>query len=75
MQLINVSILLISTPVEWAPGLWLDLFEELLYDDEELNYGDQWSLTFDYNLSETLDQNERRRGWKIFCYRARGKYV
>lgn len=47
----------------------------LLDEYEELDYGDNWSLNFNYNLTDTLDQAERRRGWKIFCHRAHGKYV
>lgn len=47
----------------------------LLDDYEELDYGDNWSLNFNYNLTDTLDQAERRRGWKIFCHRAHAKYV
>lgn len=54
------------TPADWTPGLWLDMFDMLL--DEELDYGDIWRLNFNYNLTDTLDQAERRRGWKKFCH-------
>lgn len=61
------------TPSDWTPGLWLNMFEMLL--DEELDYGDIWRLNFDYNLTDTLDQAKRRRGWKKFCHSAtHGRY-
>lgn len=54
----------------------MDIFNELLDQDDELDYGDQWRLNFNYtNLTDTLDSAERRRGWKIFCSRLHGKYV
>lgn len=53
----------------------MDNFDDLLNEDAELDYGDQWSLNFNYNLIDTLDEGQRRRGWKIFCSRAYAKYV
>lgn len=66
---------LISTHADWVPSLWLDTFEELLYDDNELDYGDQWSLNFNYSQTDTVTKEEKKRGWKIYCHRAYGKYV
>ncbi|XP_003968991.2 receptor-transporting protein 3-like [Takifugu rubripes] len=60
---------------DWVPGLWLDIFNELLDQDDELDYGDQWRLNFNYtSLTDTLDSAERRRGWKIFCSRVYGNF-
>lgn len=59
----------------WIPSLWLDIFNELLNDDNELDYGDDWNLNFNYGLMDTLTDQERRRGWKIHHPCAFGKYV
>nr|ACQ59012.1 Receptor-transporting protein 3 [Anoplopoma fimbria] len=55
---------------DWVPSLWMDTFAELLDDDDdsELDYGDQWSLNFNYSLTDKLSMNERKKGWKIYCY-------
>lgn len=53
----------------------MDTFEELQYDDNELDYGDHWSLTFNYNQTDKLTKEERKRGWKIYCHSLFGKYV
>ncbi|XP_029370190.1 receptor-transporting protein 4-like [Echeneis naucrates] len=54
-----------GTSTEWVPSLWLDIFDELLNDDNELDYGDQWTLNFNYNQTNDLTPEQRRRGWKI----------
>lgn len=69
-------IYLSPTPAEWVPGLWMDIFNELLDQDGELNYGDQWRLNFTYtSLTDSLDSVKKRKGWKIFCPHVHGKYV
>lgn len=65
----------ISTHEDWVPSLWLDTFEELLYDDNELDYGDQWSLNFNYRQTDTVTKEEKKRAWKVYCHCAYGKYV
>lgn len=60
---------------DWTPSLWMDLFEELLYDDNELDYGDEWTLNFNYSQTDTVTNNERRKGWKVYCHCAYGRYV
>ncbi|KAF7669334.1 hypothetical protein LDENG_00196510 [Lucifuga dentata] len=59
---------------DWLPSLWLDTFEEMLDDDNELDYGDQWILNFNYRQTDTLNQEERRRGWKVYSHCAFGKF-
>ncbi|XP_063754606.1 receptor-transporting protein 3-like [Eleginops maclovinus] len=51
---------------EWVPSLWKETFEELLDEDNELDYGDQWNINFSYTQENTLTQNEKKKGWKIF---------
>ncbi len=60
---------------DWSPSLWLEVFDELLFDDNELDYGDQWSLNFSYSQTDKVTKEERRRGWKVYCHSAYGKYV
>lgn len=60
---------------DWTPSLWLDVFDELLLDDTELNYGDSWSLNFNYSQDDTVTKEERKRGWKVYCHCGFGKYV
>lgn len=62
-------------PADWVPSLWRDIFDELLYDDNELDYGDQWSLNFNYSQTDTVTKEDRKRGWKVFCHRAYGEYA
>lgn len=71
MYLSIIVIFIFPTSADWVPGLWMEIFDMLV--DEELDYGDNWRLNFNYNLTDTLDQAERRRGWKISCHRAHGK--
>uniref|UniRef100_H3C2R9 3CxxC-type domain-containing protein n=1 Tax=Tetraodon nigroviridis TaxID=99883 RepID=H3C2R9_TETNG len=56
------------------PGLWSDVFDMLLDEYAELDYGDSWRLNFNYSLTDRLDQGGRRRGWKIFCHRGPGSF-
>lgn len=60
---------------DWAPSLWLETFDELLYEDNELDYGDQWTLNFNYSQTDTVTKEERKKGWKVYCHCAYGKYV
>lgn len=60
---------------EWIPALWLDVFNDLLYEDNQLDYEDQWTLNFSYSQTDTVTKDERKRGWKIYAHCARGKYV
>uniref|UniRef100_A0A3Q3S869 Receptor-transporting protein 3-like n=1 Tax=Mastacembelus armatus TaxID=205130 RepID=A0A3Q3S869_9TELE len=59
---------------EWIPSLWLDTFSELLYDDNELDYGDQWTLNFNYSQTDVVTKEERKKGWKIYAHCARGNF-
>ncbi|XP_030596953.1 receptor-transporting protein 3-like [Archocentrus centrarchus] len=59
---------------EWTPSLWLDTFNELLYDDNELDYGDRWTLNFNYSLTSMVTNEERKRGWKVFTHCAYGNF-
>ncbi|XP_028453698.1 receptor-transporting protein 3 [Perca flavescens] len=63
-----------SRSTDWVPSLWKDTFEELLYDDNELDYGDQWSLNFNYSQTNIVTKEERKRGWKIYSHCAYGHF-
>lgn len=58
---------------DWIPSLWTDTFADL--QEDELNYGDEWTLNFNYTQTDTITQEERRRGWKVFSHCAHGRYV
>ncbi|XP_061112356.1 receptor-transporting protein 4-like isoform X1 [Conger conger] len=57
---------------EWTPTLWSDTFNRMLH--EELDYNDTWGFKFNYSLQNNLSNEERRRGWKIYCNYAYGKF-
>ncbi|KAJ8334345.1 hypothetical protein SKAU_G00399840 [Synaphobranchus kaupii] len=57
---------------EWTPTLWSDTFDEML--EEELDYNDSWAFQFNYSLQENLSKEERKRGWKIYCHSAYGRF-
>ncbi|KAM9838961.1 receptor-transporting protein 3-like [Aulostomus maculatus] len=59
-----------SRPTDWRPALWQETLEELLNDETVFEYADQWTLNFNYNLSN----EERRRGWKIFSPCVHGQF-
>lgn len=61
--------------LEWVPSLWMDIFNELIDDDNELDYGDEWRLNFNYSQANCVSDEERKRGWKVSCSTAFGKYV
>ncbi|XP_037650459.1 receptor-transporting protein 3-like [Sebastes umbrosus] len=63
-----------SRCTDWVPSLWKDIFDELLDDDNELDYGEQWSLNFSYSQTDTVTKEERKRGWKVFCHTAYGHF-
>uniref|UniRef100_A0A3B4U9V7 Receptor-transporting protein 4-like n=2 Tax=Seriola dumerili TaxID=41447 RepID=A0A3B4U9V7_SERDU len=63
-----------SRSTDWIPGLWLDTFNDLLYDDNELDYGDQWTLNFNYSQTDQVTKEERKKGWKVYCCRAFGDF-
>ncbi|CAK6949444.1 receptor-transporting protein 3-like [Scomber scombrus] len=63
-----------SRSTDWTPSLWMDTFDELLYDDNELDYGDQWSLNFNYSQTDTLTKEEKKRGWKVYSHCAYGHF-
>ncbi|XP_021175162.2 receptor-transporting protein 3 isoform X1 [Fundulus heteroclitus] len=58
----------------WIPAFWLDIFDELLYDDNELDYGDVWTLNFNYNQTDEVTNDQRKRGWKVYCHNAYGHF-
>ncbi|XP_070778050.1 receptor-transporting protein 3-like [Enoplosus armatus] len=62
-----------SRSSDWVPSLWMDTFDELLEDDE-LDYGDEWSLRFNYGLTDKVTKEERKRGWKIYSLCAHGTF-
>ncbi|XP_078124340.1 receptor-transporting protein 3-like [Sander vitreus] len=64
-----------SRSTDWVPSLWKDTFEELLYDDNELDYGDQWNLNFSYSQTNIVTKEERKRGWKIYSHCAYGHFL
>uniref|UniRef100_A0A669F3D8 Receptor-transporting protein 4 n=2 Tax=Oreochromis niloticus TaxID=8128 RepID=A0A669F3D8_ORENI len=64
----------INMDTEWTASLWLDTFNELLNEDNELDYGDRWTLNFNYNQTDRVTEEERRRGWKVSTYCARGNF-
>ncbi|XP_070703044.1 receptor-transporting protein 4-like [Pempheris klunzingeri] len=63
-----------SRSTDWTPGLWTEIFTELLDEDNELDYGDQWTLNFSYSQTDTVTTEERKRGWKICCHYAYGNF-
>lgn len=63
-----------SSCAEWVPTLWLDTFNELLYDDNELDYEEEWTLNFNYSQTDEVTHDERKRGWKVYSHCAYGKY-
>ncbi|KAF3707458.1 Receptor-transporting protein 3 3CxxC-type zinc finger protein 3 Transmembrane protein 7 [Channa argus] len=63
-----------SRSTEWLPSLWRDTFDELVYDDEELDSEEQWTLNFNYSQTDTVSNNERKKGWRVYCHCAYGKF-
>nr|APQ41789.1 receptor-transporting protein 3 [Lates calcarifer] len=63
-----------SRSTDWVPALWLETFDELLCDDNELDYGDQWTLNFNYSQSDKVTKEERKKGWKVYCHCAYGNF-
>ncbi|XP_026204656.1 receptor-transporting protein 3-like [Anabas testudineus] len=63
-----------SRSTDWTPSLWVDSFNELLYDDNKLDYDDKWTLNFNYSQTHTLTKNERRKGWKVYCHYTTGHF-
>lgn len=65
----------LTAHADWVPSLWMDIFDEILDNDNELDYGDQWSLNFNYTQTDIVTKEERKRGWKVYSHCAYGKYV
>ncbi|XP_034560057.1 receptor-transporting protein 4-like [Notolabrus celidotus] len=63
-----------SKSTDWTPSLWQDIFNELLCDDNELDYGDQWTLNFNYSQTDEVTKDERKRGWKVYSHCAYGHF-
>ncbi|XP_044026733.1 receptor-transporting protein 3-like [Siniperca chuatsi] len=63
-----------SNSTDWVPSLWVDTFDELLNDDNELDYGDQWTLNFSYSQTDKVTKEERKRGWKVYSHCAYGNF-
>ncbi|XP_071757683.1 receptor-transporting protein 3-like [Centroberyx gerrardi] len=59
---------------DWQASLWKDVFEELLDEDQELDYGDQWNLNFNYSQTDKVTKEERKRGWKVYSHCAFGHF-
>ncbi|KAM9737965.1 receptor-transporting protein 3-like [Menidia menidia] len=59
---------------EWIPSLWLETFGEMLNEDNELDYGDDWNLTFNYSQTDQITKEERKRGWKVYSHCAHANF-
>ncbi|XP_075995699.1 receptor-transporting protein 3-like [Genypterus blacodes] len=59
---------------DWVPSLWLDTFVEMLNEDNELDYDDNWTLNFNYSQTDTVTKEDRRRGMKIYSHCAFGDF-
>lgn len=57
---------------DWIPSLWTGTFADL--QEDELDYGDQWTLNLNYTQTDTISQADRRRGWKVFSHCAHGRF-
>ncbi|CAL8238697.1 unnamed protein product [Lota lota] len=57
---------------DWTPSLWQNSFESLL--DQELDYGDEWTLAFSYKQTDQVTDEERKRGCKVSNYCAFGNF-
>ncbi|MEQ2290331.1 hypothetical protein AMECASPLE_002213 [Ameca splendens] len=63
-----------SRSTVWTPGFWLDIFDELLYDDNQLDYGDEWCLNFNYTQTDEVTKEQRKKGWKVYSHCAYGHF-
>ncbi|XP_054873624.1 receptor-transporting protein 3-like [Amphiprion ocellaris] len=63
-----------GSSTEWIPSLWMEIFDELLDDDNELDYGDSWTLNFNYSQTDEVTKEERKRGWKVYSHCGFGKF-
>ncbi|MED6276126.1 hypothetical protein CHARACLAT_000138 [Characodon lateralis] len=63
-----------SRSTVWTPGFWLDIFDELLYDDNQLDYGDEWRLNFNYTQTDEITKEQRKKGWKVYSHCAYGNF-
>lgn len=54
--------------------MWMDVFDGLLHDDNELDYGDDWCLNFNYSQTSCVTKEERKRGWRVYCDIAFGSF-
>ncbi|KAM3595760.1 uncharacterized protein V6R79_002413 [Siganus canaliculatus] len=63
-----------SRSTGWIPRLWLDVFDELQYDDNELDYGHDWNLNFNYTQTDEVTPKQRRKGWKIHRHHVYGHF-
>lgn len=55
-----------SINTDWTPSLWMETFDKLVDDDNELDYGDEWNLNFNYSQTNTVTKEEKKRGWKVY---------
>ncbi|KAM4771088.1 receptor-transporting protein 3-like [Rhinophrynus dorsalis] len=46
-------------------NIWIDTFHDLQVMELKERYGHQWILQFNYNLTNSLTQDERQKGWKV----------
>ncbi|KAK5613755.1 hypothetical protein CRENBAI_016647 [Crenichthys baileyi] len=63
-----------SRSTVWTPGFWLEIFDELLYNDNQLDYGDEWCLNFNYTQTDEVSKEQRKRGWKVYSHCAYGNF-
>ncbi|XP_029299834.1 receptor-transporting protein 3-like [Cottoperca gobio] len=63
-----------SRPTEWVPSSWTTVFDDLLSDDNELDYEDEWNFNFSYIQTEEITKEQKKRGWKIYSHCANGNF-
>ncbi|XP_029976962.1 receptor-transporting protein 3-like [Salarias fasciatus] len=59
---------------DWNPSLWSETFEDLVDDGGELDYGDSWTLNFNYSQTEQVSKEERKKGWKVCTHYTIGNF-
>jgi len=72
-RLIVYLLRVVGHNTEWIPSLWTSSFATLL--DDELDYADQWTMTFNYHQTDDITPEERKKGWKVSKHCAFGEYV
>ncbi|KAJ3609406.1 hypothetical protein NHX12_023929 [Muraenolepis orangiensis] len=50
-------------------------FDSMLEEEEELDYGDDWTLGFNYNQTDEVTHEDRKIGWKVYNHCAFGNFL